>query len=80
MRTSTAIKIDVHSVDTANNIGTIHLCGRSADAMYAHVYATLARFAPPGGIHLFPKPGRPIDTELNGKRILMDIPKMEVQL
>lgn len=80
VRTSSTIQIEVHSVDTANNIGTIHLCGREADAMYAHIYATLARFALPGGVHLFPKPGRPIDTEINGKRILMDIAKMEVQL
>ncbi len=80
VRTSKTVSIEVHSVDTANNIGTIHLCGKEADAMYVHVYATLARFALPNGIHLFPKPGQPIDTEINGKRVLMDIAKMEVHL
>ena len=80
VRNSKKIRIDVHSVDTANNMGTIHLSGREADAIFTHVYATLARFALPNGIHLFPKPGQPIDTAIHGKRVLLDMPKTEVML
>ena len=61
-------------------MGTIHLSGREADAIFTHVYATLARFALPNGIHLFPKPGQPIDTAIHGKRVLLDMPKTEVML
>ncbi|MGI9351231.1 MAG: hypothetical protein ACR2O3_06690 [Rhizobiaceae bacterium] len=77
---SRSVKIELHSVDKANNMGTIHLCGEQADAMFAHVYATLARFALPNGLHLFPKPGAPIDTEIRGKRLLIDLPGTEVVL
>ncbi|MEM7289986.1 MAG: hypothetical protein AAF412_06405 [Pseudomonadota bacterium] len=80
IRSSKTIEINLHSVDKANNIGTIHLSGKQADAMYVQIYATLARFALPNGIHLFPKSGRPIDTEIHGKRVLLDMPKTEVQL
>ena len=80
VRNSKRIHIDVHSVDTANNMGTIHLSGREADAMFTHVYATLARFALPNGVHLFPKPGQPVDTAIHGKRVLLDMPKTEVIL
>ncbi len=80
VRTSKSIRIDIHSVDTANNMGTIHLSGREADAMFAHIYSTLARFALPNGIHLFPKPGQPIDAAIHGKRVLLDMPKTEVIL
>ena len=74
------VKIELHSVDKANNMGTIHLRGEQADAMFAHVHATLARFALPNGLHLFPKPGAPIDTEIRGKRLLLDLPGTEVVL
>ena len=80
IRTSKSVEIDLHSIDKANNMGTINLHGRDADAMFAHVYATLARFAMPNGLHLFPKPGQPIDTEIHGKRLLMDLPSLEITL
>lgn len=71
IRNSQTLKINLHSVDTINNIGTIHLSGKQADAIFSHVYSTLARFAIPEGIHLYPKPGQPIDPELRGKRVLL---------
>lgn len=80
IRSSKTIEINLHSVDKANNIGTIHLSGKQADAMFAQIYATLARFALPNGVHLFPKSGKPIDAEIKGKRVLMDMPKTEVLL
>lgn len=80
IRTSKSVEIDLHSIDKANNMGTINLHGRDADAMFAHVYATLARFATPNGLHLFPKPGQPIDTEIRGKRLLIDLPSLEISL
>lgn len=78
IRNSKSVEIDLHSIDKANNMGTINLHGRDADAMFAHVYATLAKFAMPNGLHLFPKPGHPIDTEIHGKRLLMDLPSLEI--
>ena len=78
IRNSKSVEIDLHSIDKANNMGTINLRGRDADAMFAHVYATLARFATPNGLHLFPKPGHAIDTEIHGKRLLMDLPSLEI--
>ena len=78
IRHSKSVEIDLHSIDKANNMGTINLHGRDADAMFAHVYATLAKFAMPNGLHLFPKPGHPIDTEIHGKRLLMDLPSLEI--
>ena len=80
IRTSKSVEIDLHSIDKANNMGTINLHGRDADAMFAHIYATLARFATPNGLHLFPKPGHPIDAEIHGKRLLMDLPSLEISL
>ena len=68
---SKTLKINLHSVDTANNVGTIHLSGKQADAIFAQIYATLARFAVPNGIHLYPKPGQPVDPEIRGKRALL---------
>ena len=78
IRNSKSVEIDLHSIDKANNMGTINLHGQNADAMFAHVYATLSRFALPNGLHLFPKPGQPIDTEIHGKRLLMDLPSLEI--
>ncbi len=78
IRSSKSVEIDLHSIDKANNMGTINLHGRDADAMFAHIYSTLARFATPNGLHLFPKPGSPIDTEIHGKRLLMDLPSLEI--
>jgi len=80
IRNSKTVEIDLHSIDKANAMGTINLHGRNADAMFAHVYATLARFAVPNGLHLFPKPGQPVDTEIRGKRLLMDLPSLEISL
>ena len=80
IRISKSVEIDLHSIDKANNMGTINLHGRDADAMFSHVYATLARFTTPNGLHLFPKPGQPIDTEIHGKRLLMDLPSLEITL
>ena len=80
IRNTKAVAIEMHSVDVANNMGTIHLKGQQADAMFAFVYQTLGRFAVPGGLHLFPKPGMPIDTEIHGKRLLVDLPGTGVQL
>ena len=78
IRISKSVEIDLHSIDKANNIGTINLHGRNADAMFAYVYETLGRFATPKGLHLFPKPGHPIDAEIHGKRLLMDLPSLEL--
>lgn len=78
IRNSKSVEIDLHSIDKANNMGTINLHGRDADAMFAHVYSTLAKFTTPNGLHLFPKPGSPIDTEVHGKRLLMDLPSLEI--
>ena len=78
IRTSKSVEIDLHSIDKANNMGTIILHGRDADAMFAYVYSTLAKFTTPNGLHLFPKPGSPIDTEVHGKRLLMDLPSLEI--
>jgi len=80
IRNSRTVEIDLHSIDKANAMGTINLHGRNADAIFAHVHATLARFAVPNGLHLFPKPGQPIDTEIRGKRLLMDLPSLEISL
>lgn len=80
IRNSKSVDIDLHSIDKANNMGTINLNGRDADAMFAHVYATLAKFTTPNGLHLFPKPGYPMDTEIHGKRLLMDLPSLEISL
>jgi hypothetical protein len=80
IRISKSVDIDLHSIDKANNMGTINLHGRDADAMFAYVYATLAKFATPNGLHLFPKPGHPIDTEIHGKRLLIDLPSLEISL
>lgn len=78
IRNSKSVEIDLHSIDKANNMGTINLHGRDADAMFAYIYATLAKFAMPNGLHLFPKPGQPIDTEIHGKRLLIDLPSLEL--
>lgn len=75
---SKRIKMYGHTIDTPNMIGTIHLYGGQADAMLAQVYSVLAKFALPGGVHLFPKQGMAVDTAINGKRVLMDLPKREV--
>ena len=71
IRTSKSVQINLHSVDTANNIGTIHLSGKQADAIFAHIYGILTQFAFANGIHLYPKPGQPIDPEIKGKRVLL---------
>ncbi|MEM7216554.1 MAG: hypothetical protein AAF423_13525 [Pseudomonadota bacterium] len=80
IKSSKTVQIEMQSVDTANNMGTIHLSGQQADAMFAQTYLTLARFALPNGLHLFPRPGRPIDPEIQGKRLLLDLPATEVVL
>ena len=71
IRVSKSVSIQLHSIDTANKVGTIHLTGRSADAMFAHVYATLSHFAKPGGLNLFPPQGQPLDTAIHGKRVMV---------
>ena len=71
IRTSKTIKINIHSVDTANNMGTIHLSGKEADAIFAQVFAILGYFAHAQSISLYPKPGQPADPELRGKRVLL---------
>ena len=69
IRNAKTIEIEIHSIDTANNVGTVHLIGRNADAMFAQIYATLARFAKQGGLNLFPPQGQDIDPEIWGKRV-----------
>lgn len=71
IRVSKTVDIEMHSIDTANSVGTIHLVGANADAMFAHVYSTLARFAKPSGLNLFPPQGQDIDTETHGKRVFI---------
>lgn len=78
IRNSSSVEIKMQSIDTANNMGTVHMTGRNADAMYMHVFATLSRFTTRDGLHLFPNPGQPIDTEIHGKRLLMDLPGKEL--
>ena len=78
VRNSNLLSHDGHSIDAPNEMGTIHLCGLQADAMFAQVYATLSRFALPNGLHLFPREGQPIDTVINGKRVLIDLPSLEL--
>ncbi len=78
IRNSKSVEIDLHSIDKANNMGSINLHGRDADAMFSHIYAILAPFATSNGLHLFPKPGQPIDTEIHGKRLLIDLPSLEI--
>lgn len=75
---SNRIKIYGHTIDAPNKIGTIHLYGGQADAMFAQVYATLAKFTVSGGVHIFPKQGQRIDAAIKGKRVLMDLPRREV--
>lgn len=75
---SKRIKMYGHTIDWPNTIGTIHLYGGQADAMFAQVYAVLAKFALPGGVHIFPKQGMDVDAAINGKRVLIDLPKREV--
>jgi len=75
---SKRVKMYGHTIDTPNKVGTIHLYGGQADAMFAQTYAALAQFALPGGLHLFPKQGAPVDAAINGKRVLIDLPKREV--
>ncbi len=75
IRVSKTVDIEMHSIDTANNVGTIRLVGGNADAMFAHVYATLARFAKSGGMNLFPPQGQDIDTETHGKRVMLIVAK-----
>lgn len=76
IRVSKSVSIHLHSIDTANNVGTIHLTGRDADAMFAHVYATLAPFAKMGGLNLFPAQGQALDTEIHGKRAMLIVPEV----
>jgi len=76
---SKRMDIEMQSIDHANEMGTIHLVGASADAIYSHVFATVARFAGSNGISLFPAPGQPLDTEIRGKRLLVNLPGRKVQ-
>lgn len=76
---SSNIDIQMQSIDWANEMGTIHLCGENADALYSHVFSTLARFAGPTGLVLFPNPGMPIDTEIHGKRLMVGLPGRKVE-
>ncbi|KAG1702683.1 Methylcrotonoyl-CoA carboxylase subunit alpha, mitochondrial [Nymphon striatum] len=55
IRNSKSVEIDLHSIDKANNMGTINLHGKDADAMFAHIYATLARFASGDNTIMFSK-------------------------
>ncbi len=75
IRVSKSTAIHLHSIDTANNVGIIHLTGRSADAMFTHIFSTLATFAKPDGLKLFPPAGQQIDTELHGKRVMLIVPE-----
>lgn len=78
VRQSNLIKHDGHSIDSPNAMGTIYLCGKQADAMFAQVYSALAKFAMPNGLHLFPLQGQPVDAAINGKRVLVDLPSVEL--
>ena len=80
LRNSRRVSIKGHTVDTVNNVGTIHLHGGQADAVFSQIFAVLGQFSLPGGLHIFPKQGQQIDTAINGKRVLMDMPKAEVIL
>jgi len=70
---SKRIKMHGHTIDAPNKMGTIHLYGGEADAMFAQVYSALSQHALPGGVHIFPKQGMPVDTAINGKRVLIDL-------
>ena len=76
---SPGIDIEMQSIDWANEMGTIHLQGRNADAMYSHIFSTLARFVGPSALVLFPNPGMPIDTEIHGKRLMVGLPGRKVE-
>ena len=78
IRDSKSVSIELHSVDTANDMGTIHLIGREADAMFAFVYSAIAPYALPDGLRIFPRQGQAIDTEIHGKRVMMSLPSLEV--
>ena len=80
LRNSRRVSVKGHTIDTINNVGTIHLHGGQADAVFMQIYATLARHSLPDGLHIFPKRGQAIDAAINGKRVLMDMPKAEVVL
>jgi len=71
---SKRIKMYGHTIDAPNKVGTIHLFGGQADAMFAQVYTVLAKFALSGGVHIFPHQGQPVDAAINGKRVLIDLP------
>jgi len=73
------IEIEMQSIDWANEMGTIHLRGTSADALYLHIYSTLSRFVGHDALILFPKPGRAIDTEIHGKRLMVGLPGRKVE-
>lgn len=73
LRERKTITLEGHSVDRPNNIGTICLKGRQADAMFANVHNVLRVFAPTQQLTTFPKPGDAIDTEIGGKRIIMHV-------
>lgn len=77
IRNSKSVDIEMHRIDTANKVGTVHLTGSNADAMFAHVYATLARFTKTSGLNLFPSQGQDIDTEIYGKRVFLVLQEKE---
>lgn len=79
LQSSKNIDIEMQSIDWANEMGTIHMRGKSADAIYLHIYATLTRFVGHDGLVLFPKPGRAIDTEIHGKRLMVGLPGRKVE-
>ena len=76
---SSNIDIEMQSIDWANEMGTIHLRDKNADAIYSHIFSTLARFVGPSAIVLFPNPGSPIDTEIHGKRLMVGLPGRKVE-
>ena len=78
IRGSKSVSIELHSVDAANDMGTIHLIGREADAMFAFTYSALAPFALPDGLRIFPRQGMPIDTEIHGKRVMVSLLSVEL--
>jgi hypothetical protein len=65
--------VEGHTVDRPNDIGTIRLKGRQADAMFASVYRVLARFSLGGTVSVFPPAGEQPDPEIRGKRVLMNV-------
>ncbi len=77
-RSDNSVIINDHVIDRPNEIGTIHLSGRSSDELYRKVHAPLCRVTRQPDVPIFPKFGQRIDPEIGGKRVLLDVRKMEL--